>query len=131
MTQETEHWPRILYIKCVSLEYDVKTGLGYSTENTGFRYRTQATGLGYRTTIYVLTWDTGYGMGLLLAAGVHVDFVDGIEGGVVYLVLGGGVLEVEQVDEAVAPQHLVRQVRGLGLHYQGYRLHQQRLRLHH
>ena len=52
---------------------------------------------------------------LLLAPRVHVHLVHRVEGGVVYLVLGGGVLEVEQVHKAVAPQHLVGQVRGLGL----------------
>ena len=38
-----------------------------------------------------------------------------MEGGVVDFVLGLGMLEVEQVDKAVTPQHLVRQIRGSSL----------------
>ena len=38
-----------------------------------------------------------------------------MEGGVVDFVLGLGMLEVEQVDKAVTPQHLVRQIRGTSL----------------
>ena len=50
-----------------------------------------------------------------LAEGRELSLVDGVEGGVVHLVLGGGVLEGQQVDEPVAPQHLVGQVGGAGL----------------
>ena len=50
-----------------------------------------------------------------LAEGRELSLVDGVEGGVVHLVLGGGVLEGEQVDEPVAPQHLVGQIGGAGL----------------
>ena len=38
-----------------------------------------------------------------------------MEGGVVDFVLGLGMLKVEQIDKAVTPQHLVRQVRRASL----------------
>ena len=41
--------------------------------------------------------------------------VDWVEGGVVNFVLGLGMLEVQEIDKAVTPQHLVRKVRGASL----------------
>ena len=45
----------------------------------------------------------------------EINFVDGVEGGIINFVLGSGMFEGEQVDKSVAPQHLVGEIRRSGL----------------
>ena len=44
-----------------------------------------------------------------------INFIHGVEGGIINFVLGSGMFECEQVDKSVAPEHLVREIGGSGL----------------
>ena len=45
----------------------------------------------------------------------EINFIDGVEGRIIYFVLGSGMFECEQVDKSVAPEHLVREIGRSGL----------------